>query len=399
MIKITLRLIGILLILAILYGLYNIKLIKRVYHSITLFDEEVIIQNFQNMDDIVDVSIMEASSTPYQWDVRLDHELIDTFYYGDSLYIVDDYLEHTVTEGLMIIHRDTVVYESYSNDLQPDETHISWSMAKSFVATMMGILHDEGRYGLMDPITKYLPELKHTGYDGVPIKHILQMSSGVGYDEDYSKFNSDINRFGRAFAAGAPLIDFVTTLESERESGTYNHYVSMDTQVLGFLISKLTGQSITEYMHSRIWEPMGMENHGEWIVDNTGMEMVLGGLNATLRDYAKLGLLYLNGGRYNDTQIISEEWVDMATTPDAPHLMPNQTELSSNHHGYGFQWWVPQYDDGDYLAGGIYNQFIYVQPDKDLVIVKLSANHNYKYHGQITKDLHIAMFKEMAESF
>jgi CubicO group peptidase (beta-lactamase class C family) len=397
--KLVLRTIFILIIISVIYLLYNYRSLKRVYRSITLFDKENIVQNFQNMSDIVDVSILEPSSHPYQWSQRLDYIPIDSFYYEDSLFIFDDYIEHTLTEGLMIVHNDTIVYEQYYNDLQPEETHISWSMSKSFVATMMGQLYDQGYYKLLDPVTKYLPELSNTGYDNVPIKDILQMSSGVRYDEDYSDFNSDINRFGRSFAAGSPLIDFVRSLEREREPGTYNHYVSMDTQVLGFLIAKLTGQSVTEYMQEHIWDPMGMEYSGEWIVDNTGVEMVLGGLNAALRDYAKLGLLYLHEGEFNGQKILSKDWVRMATTPDAQHLMPDQTTLSSNHHGYGFQWWIPQYDRGDFMAGGIYNQYIYVQPDKNLVITKLSANYHYKTQKHITKDIHIAMFQKMAEAF
>jgi CubicO group peptidase (beta-lactamase class C family) len=152
-------------------------------------------------------------------------------------------------------------------------------------------------------------------------------------------------------------------------------------------------------MQEHIWDPMGMEYSGEWIVDNTGVEMVLGGLNAALRDYAKLGLLYLHEGEFNGQKILSKDWVRMATTPDAPHLMPDQTTLSSNHHGYGFQWWIPQYDRGDFMAGGIYNQYIYVQPEKNLVITKLSANYHYKTQKHITKDIHIAMFQKMAEAF
>ena len=399
MIKSILKVLGILLLLLVLYGVYNFKLIKRVYHSITLFDEGVIVQNFQNMADIADVSVLEPATQPYQWPIRKDYQLIDTFYFGDSLFTIEEYFDHTITEGFMVIHQDTVIFEEYYNDLQPDETHISWSVAKSFVSTMIGILHDEGKFQLMDPITKYLPELKGTGYDGVPIKYILQMSSGVGYNEDYGDFNSDINRFGRAFAAGSPLIDFTKSLKRAREPGTFNHYVSIDTQVLGFLIKKLSGKSVTDFMRERIWEPMGMEHRGEWIVDNTGMEMVLGGLNASLRDFAKLGVLFLNEGKFNGKQIVSPEWVKMATTPDAPHLMPNQTELSSNHHGYGFQWWVPQYDEGDFFAVGIYNQYVYVQPSKDLVITKLSANHHFKTQKQITKDIHLSMFKAFARDF
>ncbi|MFT7606623.1 MAG: CubicO group peptidase (beta-lactamase class C family), partial [Saprospiraceae bacterium] len=212
-------------------------------------------------------------------------------------------------------------------------------------------------------------------------------------------FNSDINRFGRAFAMGSPLEDFCKTLKQSRKPGSYCHYVSIDTQVLGMLLAKVTGKSLTENLQEKLWNPMGMEYPAEWITDNTGFELALGGLNITLRDYAKLGQLYLHNGRFNGKQLVSESWIKAATTPDANHLMPGEHDLSSHHFGYGYQWWIPQDDYGAFFAAGIYNQFIYIQPNKDLVIVKLSANHHFKKEGSVTKDIHMAMFKAMAEAF
>ena len=384
---------------AFLLVAYNYKKLRKLYHTIHLFDEDVIIHNFQNMDKVYSMREIPASSSPYSYPSNLNHTLIDTFYFGDSLFLVQDYFDHTNTEGLLIVQNDTIIFEAYYRGLKPSTTHISWSVAKSFISTLAGIAWDDGLFQLEDPVTQYLPQFVGTGYDGVNIKDILQMSSGVGFNEDYGDYNSDINRFGRAFALGSPFEEFARSLQRVKEPGSYCHYVSMDTQVIGILLAKITGKTLTEYLIEKLWEPLGMEYGAQWLIDNTGFELALGGLNVTLRDYAKLGQLFLHKGNFLGNQIVSEEWVKMATTPDAPHLMAGNHSMSSHNLGYGFQWWIPEHPEGDFFAAGIYNQYIYVQPKKNLVIVKLSANHHFKKQGSLTKDIHLAMFKAMAKEF
>lgn len=394
------RILLVLTLLFILLLLFNWSAVKKLKHAITLFDEDVIVQNFQDMEETFPVKELHRSSSPKKLpSLDIGFKPIENFTFQDSIFSFKEYIRDTRTEGLLVIQNDTIIYENYYNDLEADESHISWSMSKSFIAAMMGMAHDQGLYQLSDPVTKYLPQFKGTGYDQVAIEDLLQMSSGVRFNEDYGDFNSDINKFGRAFAMGSSLESFAQSLERDRPPGTFNHYVSIDTQVLGILLIKLTGKSITELSQEWIWEPMGFEHDGQWITDNKGLEMALGGLNCSMRDYAKMGLLYLNKGQYNGTQILSEEWVEKSLETSKAHLKPNQTELSSNHHGYGYQWWIPQHDEGDFFMVGIYNQFVYVQPKHDLVIVKLSANHHFKKEGKITKDIHLAMFKAMAEDF
>src|SRR5262245_44247038 len=127
-------------------------------------------------------------------------------------------------------------------------------------------------------------------------------------------------------------------------------------------------------MQEKLWHPLGMEADGYWIIDSTGMERAGGGLNAIARDYAKIGELYRLNGKWDGKQIISETWVRASVTPDAPHLMPGNT---GRGRGYGYQWWVPEGNEGEYSAIGVYNQFVYVNPAKRVVIVKLSANRRY----------------------
>jgi CubicO group peptidase (beta-lactamase class C family) len=325
-------------------------------------------------------------------------ELPEYFALDGGAHNTAEYLDHSRSTGLVVLRDDEILYEHYWLGHSENGRHISWSVAKSFVSALLGIALSEGRFaGIEEPITRYLPELAGSGYDGVRIKDILQMSSGVGFNEDYADYNSDINRFGRTIALGTPMADFVVTLRRARTPGTYHHYVSIDTQVLGMLLHRVTDQSLADYLQSRLWEPLGMEHDAAWLLDSTGMEVALGGLNAALRDYARFGLLYLDGGRWHGRQIVPAQWVVDSTRPDAPHLQPGKDNpASSSSWGYGYQWWIPDPDQGDFLAAGIYNQYIYVNPAARVVIAKNSANHRFTQERQESKDLHVAMFRAIA---
>ncbi len=395
-----LKILGVLILVLAVAALFNFKKLKRLHKTITLFDKENIVYNFLNMADEIPTSLLEKSSSPTQLPVNISHELPKSFTSSGTTYDTQKFIERTMTTGLLVIHKDTIIFEKYYNGLTPETTHISWSMAKSFVSGMIGIAIRDGLIeSIQDPITKYLPQLKESGYNEVKIKDILQMSSGVGFNEDYADFNSDINRFGRYFALGQSFEDFAMTLKNARPPGTYNHYVSIDTQVLGMLLKKVTGKTITQYMKEKIWDPMGMEHDAEWIIDGDGMEMALGGLNATLRDYAKFGLLYLHEGDWFGQEIVPKDWIQQSVTPDGPHLQPGESDLSNSDQGYGFQWWIPQNADGAFFASGIYNQHIYIQPNRDVVVVKLSANYHFKADTQGEKLLHIDFLKSVVQQF
>ena len=179
------------------------------------------------------------------------------------------------------------------------------------------------------------------------------------------------------FAWGASQDKFAASLKNERPPGAYNHYVSINTHVLGMIIVRATGKSLTKYLQEKIWNKLGMEYNAFWMVDDYDMEMALGGLNVTLRDYAKMGQLFLQKGNWQGEQIVSSEWIKASVTPDAPHLMPGDNPNSAHEFGYGYQWWIPEGDQGEFMAMGIYNQYIYVNPSTRTVIVKNSANHRY----------------------
>lgn len=395
----VLKVLGIIIFLLVLLMLLNAKKLRRLYKVNTLFDKEQIVSNFQGMDGIFDVSHLKASAKPKPIPRNISYDLPDKFSFEGKEISIEEYLKESNTEGLMIIHNDSIIYEQYDLGLKADAPHISWSMAKSFISTLMGCLVEQGKIDLEKRVTDYLPQFAGTGYDQVRVKDVLQMSSGVRFNEDYADYYSDINRFGRAFALGSSLENFAKSLNNERKPGTFNHYVSIDTQVLGMIISAVSGKSITQLCQELIWNPLGMEDPAYWIVDKDNFEVALGGLNASLRDYAKLGLLFLHDGEYNGNRVVSEAWVKAATTPDAPHLMPNQTELSNDHFGYAYQWWTPPFPKNDFFASGVYSQFIYINKEKNLVIAKLSANYKYIEDTHFHKTKHVAMLQSIAAKF
>ena len=361
-----------LVVLAIIYQ----RNLERVAFAASLFTGAEEYEYFNRLDDLYPVARMTAAAIPFQFTDGPPIALPTSFPFGGRDVVTETFLAETDTSVLLVLKDGAVRFERYWLTGGRDVRWLSMSVAKSFVSAAIGIAIAEGRIGsIEEPITQYVPSLAGSAYDGVRIKDILQMSSGARWNEDYGDPDSDIGRFGRIMAIGGSFNEFAATLVREREPGTYNHYNSTDTQVLGMLLVRATGQGIADYVQEKLWHPLGMESDAFWLVDSEGMEMAFGGLNATARDYAKLGELYRNGGVWQGGQIVPASWVHDSVTPDAPHLMPGENPLFPM--GYGYQWWVMEGDEGEYSAIGVYNQFIYVNPTRGLVIVKLSAFSDY----------------------
>jgi len=353
---------------------------KPIDYVNSLFSGASQIQNFQTQREIWPTARMSASPNPRPFPKGAPMALPATYTYGGASKDLQGFIKETETMALVVLKDGAIRHESYADWGGQNTLWLSHSVSKSFVSALIGNALDEGLIkSIEQPVNDYVPALGIQGsaYKGVRIKDILQMSSGASWNEDYSDSNSDIRRFGRIVATGGALNEFPATLKRAREPGTFNRYNSADTQVLGMLLVTVTGRSIADYMQEKLWHPLGMEADGYWIIDSTGMERVYGGLNAIARDYAKIGELYRLNGKWDGKQIISESWVRASVTPDAPHLMPGDTGLSNSVFGYGYQWWVPEGNEGEYSARGVYNQFVYVNPTKRVVIVKLSANRRY----------------------
>ena len=384
-----------LVILFVGAGIFN-RHLSRLYHVITLFDRDVVVENFRSMDRIFGCRTVHRGGPPYVFE-RMRGSMPDIYTYKGRTRSVKEFLDETWTTGLIVIHDDKILYEEYFRGNTDGSTCISWSVSKSFVSALIGIALEEGDIqDVGDPVTRYVSDLKGTGYDGIPIKHVLQMSSGIRFNEDYDDFFSDINRMGRAFALNRSMDDFVASLVNEREPGTRHHYVSMDTQVLGMVLREAVGRDLSSYLEEKIWQKIGMESDAAWIIDGNGMELAFGGLNVVLRDYARFGLLYLQEGRWNGREVVPSEWIRASVTPDAPHLMPCGNPGAKSSLGFGYQWWIPGDPEDDFVAIGLCNQFIYVHPRCKVVIAKTSAYPDYNVDGDEKEMESIALFRAIA---
>jgi len=383
-----------LLVIGLVLGLIYRQEIRRALYQGSLFSGSEQAQNFVRQSDYYPVNRMTASGNPFQFPKGTPLGLPQDFTYEGASLQVEDFLTETDTVALLVLKDGKLVYENYWQTGGKDVQWLSHSVSKSFVSAGVGLAVRDGLIkSIEDPISDYVPLLKGSGYDGVRIKDVLQMSSGIRWTEKYSSGTSDINRFGMTMLKGASYDAFVASMVPETEPGTQNRYTGMDTQALTMLVRAVTGQSLAAYLQKELWLPMGMEFDAFWTTDNSGVELGLGGLNATARDFAKLGELYRLGGNWHGTQILPADWVAASITPDAPHLQRGANDISTHAMGYGYQWWLPVGDAQDYSAIGIYNQFIYVNPEEKTVIVKLSANRNYAQNSDPSSYREIETFE------
>lgn len=294
----------------------------------------------------------------------------------------DDYLAQNQTVAFLIIKNDTIQYENYFNDYSRESIVASFSMAKSVTSILIGCAIDDGNIQSVDePVVKYVPELKKNGFtESLTIKHLLQMMSGIKFSESYT------NPFGDAatYYYGTNLRKAISKMEPLQEPGKSFEYSSGDTQLLGLVLERsLKGKTITSYLEEKIWKPLGMEYDASWSLDRKkdGLEKTYCCLNARARDFAKIGRLYLNKGNWNGKQIVSQKWVEESTVTDKG---PNDVNY------YKYQWWLPT-TNGDFMAEGILGQYIYVNPSKNLIIVRLGENSG--------NDQWESLFLSIAEKF
>lgn len=363
------------------FFIMNRQSFTRLGMAMSMFSEEKIHSNFISVYKYFNISKIPPAADPYIIPKGSSLALPKYTYKGKE-YTAEDYFNGVNTTAFTVIKNDTIRYERYWKQHTDTTRHISWSVAKSYLAVLMGEAIEDGHIdSVNDPIDKYLPNLKGSGYEGVSLKDILQMASGVKYNEDYTDFFSDINRWGRAYAWGASQLKFAESLEREKEPGTDFLYVSINTQVLSMAITAATGRSLADYMYEKIWNPLGCTTEAYWACDNSGEEISLGGLNATLMDFARFGLMLADEGKnHKGETIISPEWFKEATSASEPYL-----KTVSEGYGYGYQFWLPK-DEGygrEYMCRGHSQQYIYANASTQTVVALNSANWRYSSEPDI----------------
>jgi len=313
---------------------------------------------------------------------RAERPLDVSFAYLGATKTLDAFLDETATTGLLALQDDAIVHERYFRGADERSLLTSFSVAKSFTSALVGAAIDEGRIASVEvPVSEIVPALRGTPYEGIPLRHVLQMSSGVRFDENYADPFSDVDQmFLRSFVFGTPIDDTPKRLSRKGPSGQRFDYISVDTQVLGAVVRAATGRPMATYLSEKIWQPLGMESDASGVTDREGpdgAEYAFCCLNVSLRDYARFGRLFLRGGDWDGKRVLSERWVRESVVPGAPYLVKSGGYTPDWDIGYQYQWWVPNGADAEFMAIGIYGQYVYVNPAKRVVIVKTSADPGY----------------------
>jgi CubicO group peptidase (beta-lactamase class C family) len=295
----------------------------------------------------------------------------------DGSYDLADYLSRNRIAGLLILKRGEVVTERYELGNEAVTRWPSMSMAKSVSTTLVGAaIHDGLIRSVDDPLTRYLPQLAHGGYAQTSIRQLLQMTSGVRWSDSHVDATSERRRMLELQISQQPgaILEYLSGRPST-EPGTFWNYSTGDTHVVGALVHAATGKWLCDYLSEKIWAPCGMEADATWWLEAPqGLEVAGSGISATLRDYARFGLFILNDGVIGARRVLPDNWIREAT---APRNIGGQTV------DYGYMWWPVRARDGSFMDGafsarGIFGQYIYVNPARQVIVAVLSARSKPK---------------------
>lgn len=296
---------------------------------------------------------------------KADTELDVHFTFQHRPYTTDDFMITNRVSGLLVIKDGRIVLERYAPGRGSDDRWTSFSIAKSVTSILLAAaIRDGAITSIDDPIVRYVPQLAGGVYDGVTLRQMLTMTSGVHWNEDYDDPQSDFNL--HAVEMGPRFYRFMSGLGRDAAPGKQFHYSTGESNLLGAAVINATGKSLSDYFSEKIWRPFGMESDGFWLTSKEGLET--GGIcfSATLRDYGRLGLFILGGGVAGDAKILPDGWLREATTAKVKTEYPG--------FSYGYQWWIGA--DGTFNGIGIMGQLLHMDPARRLVVVVQSAWNN-----------------------
>lgn len=295
---------------------------------------------------------------------------------------IGTFLEDGYADGLLVLHRGKVVAERYLNGMSPHTLHLSQSVAKSIVGTLAGILIGRGLLDPAAPVTHYLPELETTAYRGATIQHVLDMTSGVVFDETYTSLDSHMAQLDAAcgwkerWNPQWPLHvwDLILSLQDlECPHGASFRYRSIETDVLSFALQRAAATPLAELVSRELWAPMGAQEDACFTVDPAGYALGDGGFNATLRDYARFALLHLRGGEIDGRRIVPAEWIAGTRFGADPTLFGGIYHDVLPEGAYHNQFWIEDTARRAYMARGVFGQLIYIDPEADFAAIILSS--------------------------
>jgi CubicO group peptidase (beta-lactamase class C family) len=337
----------------------NAERLRRAAAEILFWDQARRDARFPTMHALFPGDVAHASPRPYPLP---DGKPLDLGA-GDP---AAAYMATNSVAGLIVVQDGKVRLERYARGFSRDGRYTSFSVAKSLTSTLVGAAIQDGHIkSVDDPVTRYIPALAGSAYDGVTIRQVLTMTSGVRWNEDYTDPASDVaSMYQDTLAPGEDAtVHYLRKLPREAAPGSKWVYKTGETNLIGVLVSQATGRSLAQYAEEKIWRPFGMERDLFWMVDMGGQD--IGGccLSASLRDYARIGQFVLNDGIINGKRVVPKGWFAAATR--------TQAQIGEQGAGYGYQWWTAS--DGSFRAIGIFGQLIHVDPARRLVIVMSSA--------------------------
>ena len=319
-----------------------------------------------------------ADPTPFQFEEEPAEEMVQALFERNlAIRDLDEFLEQNQTQAFIVIQNDAILYEKYFNGASRDTIVTSFSVAKSFTSALIGTAIADGFIlSVDDPITDYIPELaeRDPAFADITIRDLLRMSSGIKYRET-SFFNGDDTKTYYYPDLRQLALEETTVIDPPGSYFLYNNYHPL---LLGMILERATGMPVTAYLEDKIWHPIGMEFDGSWSLDSetTGFEKMESGINGRAIDFAKFGRLYLNNGKWDGTQVVPADWVAKSTRPDASldkgAYYPDAGIFKSHDGYYGYLWWGLRHEESsyDFAALGNHGQFIYVSPQKNLIIVR-----------------------------
>ena len=339
------------------------------------------VDSFSRLDDIFKASVSATAPPVQPWQraasaLSLNYQGAPVL--GAGTKSLNDYFERNPATAVLIAQGDTVLLERYQYGRQPEQRFTSFSMAKTVIAMLVGVALRDGHIRSVDDLAQeYAPGLTGTEYGKTPLRHLLTMSSGVEFREEYDS-QDDSARLSRATflgqSEGGPS---VAKLFNRRVAapGQRWYYASAETFVLAVVLRQAIGQDIATYFSEKIWKPLGAEHEATWLVDASGQEVGYMGFNATLRDYGRLAMMMARSGVAQGKQLVPAAWVQEMTTA---HFLPSRT---GRWFGYGYQTWVFPDLDGTYAFQGVRGQAIYVDPSRQLVLVHLAVRPSARDPG------------------
>ncbi|MHA3977182.1 serine hydrolase domain-containing protein [Halovulum sp. GXIMD14794] len=355
--------------------------LSRLASVLVLFEPDRIVGNFSHMDAMFSSVVLDRGDLPVS-------PLPD----GPRMVLpegAEDWIAARTVTALLVLKDGALVFEDYYQGTGPDDLRIGWSVSKSWLSALAGVLIDQGLIALDDPLERHAPMLAGSAYEGVTLRDALRMSTGVAFDEDYGDFWSDINRMGRVLALGQSMDGFVAGLDARTGPPGHGTYVSTDTHAVAMALRGAAGRPLPALISEKLVQPLGLERAPSFVTDGHGVAFALGGLSVTARDQARFAQMLLQDGRWQGRQIVPKDWLAEAMAP--------QAEVPPGAKGYGYQFWLPaDARPGEVLAEGVYGQYLYMDRAAGVVVVMTAGDTEFRAPGVDAGN--IAMFRRLADA-